>query len=76
MNLFVQGPDGKKYVGNEQLRLSRGLPDEDNNVEVVRIQSPIEGIYLIQVSATNLLHTPQDFALVVTADLDGGLNEA
>jgi serine protease AprX len=76
VNLFVQSPDGKKYVGNEQLRLSIGLPDVDNNVETVRLQSPSTGIYTIQIAATNLLLTPQDFALVVTGDLDGELTEA
>jgi hypothetical protein len=28
---------------------------------------------VIQITATNLLHVPQDFALVVTGDLQGGL---
>jgi serine protease AprX len=76
MNLFVQDPDLKKYVGNDQFRLSLSVPDGDNNVEVVRIQAPTDGIYLIQIAATNLLHTPQDFALVATGDLDGDLTEA
>jgi subtilisin family serine protease len=75
VNLFVQAPNGKKHVGNADLRLKLGLPDGDNNVEVVRIETPAEGYYLIQIAATNLLHTPQDFALVATGELDGGLTE-
>jgi hypothetical protein len=47
------------------------IPDVDNNVEVVRIDNPKPGPYLIQVTATNLLRSPQDFALVVTGDLGG-----
>jgi serine protease AprX len=75
LNLFVQHPNNKKSVGNERLRLSLGLPDGDNNVEVVFIKAPADGVYLIQVSTTNILHAPQDFALVVTGDLDGDLTE-
>jgi hypothetical protein len=75
LNLFVQHPNNKKSVGNERLRFSLGLPDVDNNVEVVFVKDPVAGIYLIQIAATNLLHAPQDFALVVTGDLDGDLVE-
>ena len=72
LNLFVQLPDNTKLVGNFQLRQSLNIPDVDNNVEVVRIPDPKAGSYLIQISATNLLHSPQDFALVVTGDLGAG----
>lgn len=69
LNLFVQPPGGgPKLMGNAQLRNSLGLPDVDNNVEIVRVQNPVSGRYLIQVSATNILHGPQDFALVLVAD--------
>src|SRR5262249_11045631 len=71
LNLFVQAPDQKKYVGNSQLRQTLNIPDVDNNVEIVRIANPTPGPYLIQISATNLLHAQQDFALVVTGDLAG-----
>jgi len=37
-------------------------------VEVIRITSPAQGNYLIQITATNLLRQPQDFALVVTGE--------
>jgi hypothetical protein len=49
--------------------LSLGIPDPENNVEIVRVQNPGPGNYLIQISATNLLSTGQDFALVVLGDL-------
>jgi subtilisin family serine protease len=71
LNLFVQTPDNTKLFGNQQLRQSLSIPDVDNNVEVVRIDNPKPGAYLIQVTATNLLRSPQDFALVVTGDLAG-----
>ena len=48
--------------------------DAKNNVEIVRIDQPPPGDYLIQVAATNLLSTRgQDFALVVTGDLKSGI---
>ena len=63
----------KKWVGNEQVRKDVRGPDLDNNVEVIRIEDAPAGEYVIQVSAYSLLHTPQDFALVVTGELDSGL---
>lgn len=69
LNLFVQAPDNRKFMGNEIMRFSLNVPDVDNNVETVRIENPKPGPYLIQVTASNLLHPPQDFALVVTGGL-------
>jgi serine protease AprX len=74
LNLFVQTPGGQKLIGNHQLRHSLGIPDVDNNVEIVRIADPQAGPYLIQITATNLLRVPQDFALVVTGDLPSNLS--
>jgi serine protease AprX len=71
LNLFVQTPDNTKLFGNQQLRQSLNIPDVDNNVEIVRIDNPKPGSYLIQVTATNLLRSPQDFALIVTGDVGG-----
>jgi len=76
LNLFVQTPDNTKLFGNQQLRQSLNIPDVDNNVEIVRIDNPKPGSYLIQVTATNLLSSPQDFALVVTGDLGGSTLQA
>jgi serine protease AprX len=72
----VQTPDNTKLFGNQQLRQSLNIPDVDNNVEVLRIDNPKPGPYLIQVTATNLLRPPQDFALVVTGDLGGAKLQA
>lgn len=74
LNLFVQDlQTGRKWMGNEDLPLSLKIPDPDNNVEVVRLETPQAGDYMIQISATNLLKGPQDFALVVTGALTTGI---
>lgn len=76
VNLMVQHiPTGKKWVGNANLPDPLTSPDPDNNVEVVRMQTPAPGTYLIQVFAGNLLKVPQDFALVVTCVGLSALNE-
>lgn len=74
LNLFVQHiPSGQKWRGNEGLPMSLKIPDPDNNVEVVRLENPAVGDYQIQITATNLLQGPQDFALVVTGELASSL---
>lgn len=69
LNLLLQDPSGKKWLGNSQLpkELVLTVPDPDNNVETIKLPNAAAGSYLIQVFAGNLLHGPQDFALVVTA---------
>jgi serine protease AprX len=70
LDLFVQHmQSGKKWVGNADLPSGLKIPDPDNNVEVVRLENPPTGDYLVQISASNLLQAGQDFALVVTGDL-------
>lgn len=67
LNLFLQHvPSSQKWIGNEKLPMSLTILDPDNNVEIVRIENPPVGQYLIQITASNLLHAPQDFALVAT----------
>lgn len=68
LNLFLQLPSGQKTFGNAKVSESLHIPDPANNVEIIRIDDPAPGNYLIQVSATNLLKGPQDFALVVTGE--------
>jgi subtilisin family serine protease len=69
LNLFVEAPDGEKFVGNgERLALIK-QPDADNNIEIVRIPAPVAGDYVIKISASNLLGAGQHLALVVTGDL-------
>lgn len=73
LNLLVQGPDKKKLLGNEQVPMTLNIPDPTNNVEIVRVDAPAAGTWTIQISASNLLKPPQDFALVITGDLNGNL---
>ena len=75
LNLFVEHVQSKqKWIGNYNLPIGLNMPDPDNNVEVVRIDNPQAGDYNISIIATNILHSPQDFALVVTGELGSGLN--
>jgi serine protease AprX len=70
LNLFVQLPTRTKITGNPDLPAKLTATDRDNNVEIVRLEAPPEGEYLVQITASNLLRGPQDFALVVTGDLE------
>jgi subtilisin family serine protease len=75
VSLMVQDPTGAKIAGNT------GLPeitksDVDNNVEVIRVDDPAPGRWLIQVFARNLLRPSQDYALVVTGALSSSLRRA
>ena len=69
LNLFVEAPDGEKFVGNGNRLVLIKQPDADNNVEIVRIAQPVAGDYVIKISASNLLAADQHFALVVTGDV-------
>jgi len=60
-------------VGNPDLPQKLTATDRDNNVEILRLEDPPEGDYLVQITASNLLRGPQDFALVVTGDLESPL---
>ena len=55
--------------------MSLNIPDPDNNVEVIRIDNPPAGDFLVQVNAQNLLNTGgQTFALVAVGDLASGFS--
>jgi hypothetical protein len=58
---------------HQNLPLALGPMDQENNVELVRIDAPAAGNYLIQIAASNLLTADQDLALVVTGALTTGL---
>jgi subtilisin family serine protease len=77
LNLFLlrfgaSGPP-QKWVGNENLPLGLQETDPENNVEILRVDQPEPGNYIVQISASNLLSDSQDFALVVTGDLKSDL---
>jgi hypothetical protein len=75
LNLSVQYlGTNQKWLGNQDRPQRITQFDPDNNVEIVRIEEPPVGDYLIQIAADNLLDTAgQDFALVVTGDLQSAL---
>jgi serine protease AprX len=68
-------PTRQKWVCNADIPMALTSPDRDNNVQVIRIENPPAGTYMIQISATNLLAPNQDCALVVAGDLTGGLTK-
>ncbi|MCE5223151.1 S8 family serine peptidase [bacterium] len=58
--------------GNSIVNPSTSMIDTINNVEVVNIQVPEEGVYQFVVYGTNIPAGPQPYALVIT----GGLHDA
>jgi len=63
LNLFVEGPSGERYVGNQTQEDSTKL-DTGNNVEVVNIRKPKTGKWTIRIVGSNVPKGPQDYALV------------
>ena len=76
LNLFLMHQAKQiKWTGNEDLPRTITTFDRDNNVEIIRIEAPSAGAYLIAVQAANLIFSPQDFALVVTGHLTAPLQQ-
>jgi serine protease AprX len=74
LDLIVDVPATRdKRFGNEKVPRGFNGPDPNNNVETLTIDHGPAGDYLIQITATNILRPPQDFALVVTGPLLSGL---
>jgi PKD repeat protein len=76
LNLEVTPPVGDNYLGNRfdviyGWSITGGLPDKQNNVENVYVQSPTVGTWTVTVKGFNVPNGPQPFALVV----DGTLGE-
>ncbi|WP_088346490.1 MULTISPECIES: S8 family serine peptidase [Rhodomicrobium] len=68
--LIVEHPETrKKWIGNADRPNPLGPFDPNNNVQIVRLDQPPPGDYIVQVFARNLLRVGQDFALVVTGNL-------
>lgn len=77
LNLFLMHKEKQtKWTGNEDIPRTITAFDRDNNVEVIRIEKPIPGEYLIAVQAANIIFSPQDFALVVTGHLTSDLQQS
>ena len=68
--LMLEGPlSPPKVAGNHQRPRMIDRVDRDNNVQVVRLDAPPGGNYMVVVLARNLLRPPQDYALVVSGDI-------
>ncbi len=67
LNLMLTAPDGSHHVGNA----SSGslVMDATNNVELIHIEQPAAGTWKLDVIASNVPESAQDFALVVMADI-------
>lgn len=76
LNLFLMHKDKQfKWTGNEEIPRVITAFDRDNNVEIIRVEDPAAGEYLIAVQAANIIFSPQDFALVVTGHLESDLQK-
>jgi len=64
LNLIVTDPGGRRYVGNQSSSASGTLAlDATNNVEVVQVTKAKTGHWTVDVIASNVSASPQDFAL-------------
>ena len=61
----------QKWTGNENIPSLLKMPDTTNNVETIVLDNAAAGDYTIQVSGTNIIKSPQDYALVITAGVPG-----
>jgi hypothetical protein len=64
LNLLVRDPDGKLYTGNGPVSSSATMTlDSTNNVELVQVVNAKAGRWTIQVVASSVPSSKQDFAL-------------
>lgn len=67
LNLLLDfNATGKKWIGNEMAPAVLKAPDPTNNVETIVIENASTGDYTLQITATNIIKSPQDFAFVIT----------
>ncbi len=78
LDLVLTDPDGVTYYGNEfedgesKAAGNESVPDRVNNVEGLYLQSPKQGIWTIYVRAYNVPQGAQDFALVLSGNIEKG----
>ncbi|MGQ9678939.1 MAG: S8 family serine peptidase [bacterium] len=75
LNLEIVSPDGNRYRGN-QLYFNQSIPnptnwDERNVEEVIRIASPLLGVWKVRVYARNVYTPRQPYALVIRGGIKG-----
>lgn len=64
LNLLVKAPDGSTFRGNDFQ--GSGNLDKLNNVEGVLVSQAIAGRWVITVFGSEIVQSPQDFALVIS----------
>lgn len=75
LNLFLEVPGSQdKLFGNDRVPRGFNGPDPNNNVEIIRLDTAPAGTYMLAITASNILHAPQDVAVVVTGRLTSPLN--
>lgn len=77
LDLEVIAPDGTRYAGNlfdsgQSVADTGFYNDRLNNVEGFLLNSPSQGIWTINVKCFNAPQGPQDFALVVSGNVEKG----
>jgi subtilisin family serine protease len=69
LDLTLTSPDGTVYHGNDRLSPFNSYRDRNNNVERIRVASPGQGIYTLNVTGYSVTVGPQPYAVVLTGDL-------
>lgn len=72
--LETPGVPPVKIMGNHDRQNPIGLLDRDNNVQIIRVERPQPGNYMLQVFAPSILKTGQHYAVVVTGAIPGGMH--
>jgi len=77
LDLELVDPNGRKYSGNlfengVSVTNSSFVPDRTNNVEGVLINFPKEGLWNLRVRAANIPTGTQNYALVVSGNVEKG----
>ncbi len=74
LNLMLTAPDGTRHVGNQKPGNLMTM-DVTNNIEVINIDNPLSGNWLIDIVASNVSQGPQDSALVYSANIGAATTE-
>ncbi len=68
LNLMLRSPTGRSYVGNGRPGGPLQL-DSTDNTEVVQINNPVQGKWIVRIVASNVPHARQDYAFVVSGNV-------
>ncbi|MGQ9582787.1 MAG: S8 family serine peptidase [Thermoplasmatota archaeon] len=72
LDLVVLSPAGSTYYGNNFTNgqsAPGGNPDDRNNLEGFYLKSPAPGTWVVKVRGVNIPSGPQDYAIVVSGDI-------